>query len=225
MLTGLLPYRSSSITECIRLHVIAPVLEPSSVHPAVPAALDKWVTRLLAKSPEARPASAEVARLELQHALRQLTTTEAHVRPMGQRHWRAIVAALLVLTACAGVTLALRATRSGETEPLMVAPPPKPIEHAPAPAAVALRPPTAAPVQTRASRKKPDVGTLTIKARQYSTSFQVDGHEWGGQPAGRTFEGIRAGQHHLLIRQNEKRFERDVVVEPGGSAVVEVIFR
>jgi len=72
--------------------------------------------------------------------------------------------------------------------------------------------------------KRREPGTLIIKAKQYSTSFKVDGRELGRQQAGRTFEGIRAGPHHVLIMQNEKKFERTVNVPPGATVVVEVVF-
>jgi serine/threonine-protein kinase len=228
MLTGELPYRSSSITECIQLHLRAPVPAPSSVNAAVPGAIDAWVKRLLAKSPEARPASAEVARRELQQVRRQLTASEVPLGPAKPGWRQALVGTSLLLAACATAALILRTMRASElVEPLMVPQPPERTDFAPPEAPLSPPPLIAAPAppNARVPKKSAEVGTLTIRARQYSTSFQVDGREWGGQPAGRTFEGIRAGKHHLLIRQNAKRFERDVVVEPGGSAVVEVVFR
>jgi serine/threonine-protein kinase len=224
MLTGLLPFRSKSVNDCMEQHVNAPVPAPSSEEPTVPRELDRWVMQLMAKLPEARPPSAEVARRELKQVRENLSTVVAK-RPVTLR-LRTRVA--LAAVAVAGGLLMLRSAAFTERpEPLIVDPPPRPAPPWFEPAAPPLMGEARAmvPVAARAPRKKPDVGTLTIKAKQYSTSFKIDGHEWGGQPAGRTVEGIRAGTHHVVVLQNQKRFERDVTVEPGGTAVVEVVFK
>jgi serine/threonine-protein kinase len=106
-----------------------------------------------------------------------------------------------------------------------------PVQPAAAPTAVAApapppqAPPAVAARPARPPKKKLETGTLAIKARQYSTSFRVDDKDYGAQQAGRTIEGLRAGTHHVLIMQNDKKFERRVNIEAGGTAVVEVVFQ
>jgi serine/threonine-protein kinase len=215
MLTGQLPFRAKSVTDCMEKHVSSPVPAPSSEEPTVPLELDRWVMQLMAKLPEARPPSAEVARRELQEVRENLATVV--VRRPASLHLGVRIA--LAGLAVVGGLFALRSVGSAASpEPLIVAPPPR--------SAPPWLEPAAAPLMGEARAMRPaSVGTLTIKAKQFSTSFKIDGREWGGQPAGRTLEGIRAGKHHVVVLQNQKRFERDVTVEPGGTVVVEVVFQ
>jgi len=170
-------------------------------------------------------------------------TTETEVKPPASpstepsglvtaRPRRAAVVLLGLAVVIAGAAGAIAMREKPQAATLIVPPPPRPAPSAPAPLAevpalepLAAEPPAKAPKAARGLRRRVETGTLAVKAKQYSTSFKLDGRELGGQPAGRTFENIRAGTHHLQIMQNEKKFERSVTVEPGATAIVEVVFQ
>ncbi|HKY84589.1 MAG TPA: ABC transporter substrate-binding protein [Anaerolineales bacterium] len=57
--TGVLPFTADEALAVITQHLYAPVIAPRAKEPSVPAALDRLIVRLLSKSPEDRPASAD----------------------------------------------------------------------------------------------------------------------------------------------------------------------
>ncbi len=57
MLTGQPPYQSENVYDILRAHVSAEIPKPSTLRVDVPAFLDTLTTKLLAKSPDDRPAS------------------------------------------------------------------------------------------------------------------------------------------------------------------------
>jgi serine/threonine protein kinase len=71
MLTGRPPFKGKEMLDTVKLHLKAPPPAPSSVVPRIPEIIDRWVQRLMAKSPRRRPTSAAEARAEL----RQLRST------------------------------------------------------------------------------------------------------------------------------------------------------
>ena len=62
LLTGVLPFEGGDAVAVVTQHLHAAAVAPSWHAPAVPAALDALVLRLLAKTPDARPPSADVVR-------------------------------------------------------------------------------------------------------------------------------------------------------------------
>src|SRR3989337_2965031 len=56
--TGALPFTADEALAVITQHLYAPVIPPRAKDPAVPAALDRLIVRLLSKSRDDRPASA-----------------------------------------------------------------------------------------------------------------------------------------------------------------------
>ena len=65
LVTGELPFTAPGPVEVLMLHVSGPIPSPRAIEPQVPAALDRLITRLLAKQAEDRPESAEAVRTEL----------------------------------------------------------------------------------------------------------------------------------------------------------------
>lgn len=55
MLTGSLPYEASSMHELMRLHLTFTPPPPRSLRPEIPESLDRLISRMLSKQPEARP--------------------------------------------------------------------------------------------------------------------------------------------------------------------------
>jgi serine/threonine-protein kinase len=93
MLTGQPPFASDTAVGLAYRHVHDDPGPPSARQPWVPAQLDGITTRLLAKDPAARPASAAAARADLLEALNPdaaavLTTSHENVVPSGLRHRR-----------------------------------------------------------------------------------------------------------------------------------------
>ena len=58
MLTGVVPYRADNPVAVCMKHVTEPLRPPRKVDPAIPAAVDALVVKMLAKDPADRPASA-----------------------------------------------------------------------------------------------------------------------------------------------------------------------
>jgi serine/threonine-protein kinase len=75
LLTARLPYASENLARLIRLHRSAPVPNVQHVAPQVPDELSAILSRLLAKQPEDRPASAEELADELRGVQGQLRDT------------------------------------------------------------------------------------------------------------------------------------------------------
>jgi tRNA A-37 threonylcarbamoyl transferase component Bud32 len=69
MLTGRLPFQSTSVLELLRLHVHAPAPRLREARPSAPLALESFVADLLHKDPAARPASADDARARVRAVL------------------------------------------------------------------------------------------------------------------------------------------------------------
>ena len=65
LVTEKLPFTAPGPVEVLMLHVSGPIPSPRAIEPQVPAALDRLITRLLAKQAEDRPESAEAVRTEL----------------------------------------------------------------------------------------------------------------------------------------------------------------
>ena len=74
--TGALPFTADEALAVITQHLYAPVIPPRAKDPAVPAALDRLIVRLLSKSRDDRPASAREVLDSLQSP--DLLRVEAH---------------------------------------------------------------------------------------------------------------------------------------------------
>jgi len=72
LLTGRLPFEAESTVAVLMAHIIQNAEPPSEVCPDLPAVFDAPVLRMLAKDPEARPASATEALSELRAAAREV---------------------------------------------------------------------------------------------------------------------------------------------------------
>ncbi len=85
MLTGALPYSGRNVTEVIAQHISAPVPSVSDAAPETPAALERLVRRMLAKSPAERPTATELVR-----ELTAATTPDAMLSPrqVRRRRWK-----------------------------------------------------------------------------------------------------------------------------------------
>jgi serine/threonine-protein kinase len=119
MLTGRLPFESSSVVELLRKHVQEPAPPVSSLRAGVPAALEALVARSLAKDHSERPrdGAALVAALSGREseAVTELLAAPRR-RPRRRAAVAAIAATLLVLSA-GGLVATLLATRSPADEP------------------------------------------------------------------------------------------------------------
>jgi tetratricopeptide (TPR) repeat protein len=84
--TGRLPFAADDPVAVISQHVYAPVVPPNTYNPALPAALDQLIVRLMSKDPAGRPASAEAVRaaLELPGALETAAPAEAAAPPAAE---------------------------------------------------------------------------------------------------------------------------------------------
>jgi eukaryotic-like serine/threonine-protein kinase len=114
MLTGEPPFTADSAVGLAHRHVHDDPGPPSARQPWVPAQLDGITTRLLAKDPAARPASAAAARADLLAALKPDATATPHedVAPSGlsrRRLWRLTWAEVVLAGALAAAVLALLA--------------------------------------------------------------------------------------------------------------------
>jgi serine/threonine-protein kinase len=85
MVTGGLPFTAESTLELMMAHIQSPVPRASSRMGAVPQALDDLVFSMMAKSPEDRPKSAEVVRLEFARIRRDLRENETTLSDTGNR--------------------------------------------------------------------------------------------------------------------------------------------
>lgn len=72
LLTGELPYKGASPIEILIGHMQKPVPSVATLVPDVPAVLDAYVARLMAKLPGERPANADVALSELRSVIEAL---------------------------------------------------------------------------------------------------------------------------------------------------------
>jgi predicted ATPase len=87
--TGELPFRGEDAFSVIAQHLHAPVVPPVEKNPEVPAALSDLIVRLLGKSPEERPGSAQAvaeALHELTGGDELLTRRRTRAPALGQRH-------------------------------------------------------------------------------------------------------------------------------------------
>jgi serine/threonine protein kinase len=114
MLTGQPPFASDSAVGLAYRHVHDDPGPPSARHAGVPAQLDGITTRLLAKDPAARPASAAAARADLLEALNPdaaavLTTSHENVVPskLSRRRFRRLTRAEVVLAGALAALVAL----------------------------------------------------------------------------------------------------------------------
>lgn len=72
VLSGTMPFEAPNVIELLQAHLTRPPPRLSSRVDGIPPALDELVDQLLAKSPEQRPAAAEVVRTSLQRIARGL---------------------------------------------------------------------------------------------------------------------------------------------------------
>ncbi len=79
MLTGSLPFAARSMVELMMMHVQAPAPRVSSKIDFCPPALDALVYQLMSKSPDDRPRSAEVVRLEVARIRREMRESQTAV--------------------------------------------------------------------------------------------------------------------------------------------------
>jgi serine/threonine-protein kinase len=77
LLTGRLPFEHENVFTLLQLHVQKPPPSPSELRAEVPAELDAIVARLLAKTPERRPGSAQECVAALQRAEDQLARSRS----------------------------------------------------------------------------------------------------------------------------------------------------
>ncbi len=80
MFTGRLPFESEDVVALLQKHVSERPPKLSSVMNNVPDGLEEFVDNLLAKEPEARPASADAARVTVQRLLKRLSQDSTNVR-------------------------------------------------------------------------------------------------------------------------------------------------
>jgi eukaryotic-like serine/threonine-protein kinase len=121
LLTGSRPYRASGTHELVKAHLFDPPDVPSSVNPALPAALDAPLAAMLAKRPEARPSSARAAIALLCEALseteRQASQVSREPSAVTRRSplapARRVLALLLMAALAVSAVKAWRAARHG----------------------------------------------------------------------------------------------------------------
>ena len=80
MVTGQLPFESDDVVALLQKHVSSPAPKLSSVMNNVPEGLEDFVDGLLAKEPDARPASADAARVTVQRLLKRMSQDSTNVR-------------------------------------------------------------------------------------------------------------------------------------------------
>ncbi|NJO07574.1 MAG: serine/threonine-protein kinase PknK, partial [Chloroflexaceae bacterium] len=75
LITGQVPFISDDPLELVHSHIARPPVPPHVVNPAIPVPLSEIVLKLLAKDADARYQSAYGLQADLEHCLRELTTT------------------------------------------------------------------------------------------------------------------------------------------------------
>jgi hypothetical protein len=125
--TGRLPFPATDLPTSLAALATVDPLPPRHLNPHVPAALDDLILCLLARSPDARPATAHEVVSALQAIKREPTTqpagrTAPAKRPRPRRRWLAVAAALGVALVAVGLATGLAAlssppasTRGGDT--------------------------------------------------------------------------------------------------------------
>jgi serine/threonine protein kinase len=85
MVTGRLPFSGPGMLDLLNAHVSQPAPRASSFVAGLPPALDSFIAQLLLKTPDERPASADVARQLIQRMMRDLQAEPTSVvrRPAG----------------------------------------------------------------------------------------------------------------------------------------------
>lgn len=81
MLSGRLPFESTSVTELLQKHLSERPPTLSTIVQGVPEGIEEFVASLLEKDPLARPQSADVARQQVQRLLKRLAAEATMVRP------------------------------------------------------------------------------------------------------------------------------------------------
>jgi len=82
MLSGQLPFMSTSVVELLRLHVHARPPPLSFSAPSLPEGVCEFVHALLEKEPDNRPATADLARQSVQRLLKALERDATSIKPM-----------------------------------------------------------------------------------------------------------------------------------------------
>jgi serine/threonine-protein kinase len=171
-LTGWPAFTANSIAELIVSISTRTPDAPSSVRAHIPASIDAWFDRALAKEPGDRFATAP----EAAGAFRQALDATPATQRRGVAPWRAIVAAAAAAVIVGGIVVATRGTEPSGVPPevataLAAAPPPitpepAPPPPAPATAVVALPPPPtpASATASAASGKRPPAKRPTATA-------------------------------------------------------------
>lgn len=188
MVTGQLPFQAGSPVETLLRQVNAPAPRASSVLPSVPPVLDELILRMMAKSPEQRPPSADAVRQEMLAILkvlmieerrRQAGVSPAGTEPTPRRSLRRVFlwAALVLVTPVfvfdawsrwhgrpdALLRLAERAGQLTAPEPPAL-PPPAPVVRAPEPALPEPPPPAPEPSPPEAVPAPPEPSPLPVAA-------------------------------------------------------------
>jgi serine/threonine-protein kinase len=122
LLTGRRPYGASGTHELVKAHLFDQPDVPSSVNPALTAAIDAPLAAMLAKRPEARPSSAREAIAALRTALseteRQASAASLDPRASARRApiglARGGLAVLVMAMLAAAAPMAWRAARHGQ---------------------------------------------------------------------------------------------------------------
>jgi serine/threonine protein kinase len=149
MLTGTLPFKSSSPWELLQMHRATVPPRLSALSPGIDADLETFVDQLLAKNPTQRPLSAKAARESVERLVRTLRSPRLaetqRLEPSGLRR-----AALPFLAGVAlfGVLGLIAMRLRGPAAPVGVAAPPAPhraTSHRPVPPEVEVAPVLAAP--------------------------------------------------------------------------------
>jgi formylglycine-generating enzyme required for sulfatase activity/tRNA A-37 threonylcarbamoyl transferase component Bud32 len=113
LLTGKAPYEATTPMEVLVAHRERPIPSLRDALPACPQELDNLFRRMVAKDPQARPASMKVVIAELERlvsaggdlgSLRQIS--EVWSRPRRQFPWRGMIAAGIGVAACALLSMA-----------------------------------------------------------------------------------------------------------------------
>jgi serine/threonine-protein kinase len=181
MLTGELPFSAPTPIELLMEHLNAPPPAPSSVEVSVPPALDAWVLGLLEKDMAQRPATAEVARVDLKRISRDLVEASTHVawRVTGEhrappttqlslpvaRRSRLVpaVATIAVAALATGAFVAARLKPEPAAKPPFIVeapPPPMPTNPPPTPARPEPSPPEPAPAEAPSPAVAPPVAPV-----------------------------------------------------------------
>lgn len=79
LLTGRLPFEDEGVTALLDAHIDRPAPLLHTVVGGMPESLEQLVDSLLAKAPDARPASADIARTTVQRVIRELRGQETNI--------------------------------------------------------------------------------------------------------------------------------------------------